>query len=263
MNGCAYVWVPGLGYLGIDAKAQATIEASRNAGRIVSASGGGIYVPGTGDCADAQARPQVDITTMTGGLALEGINVAAAAGAFGAGAAAVLGPVTMGISSIIGLFGALHAHHAAAVRREQTVLCSAVPAANNYLDIIDKAVAQGAATADQAVSALDSLNSDFHAQLQSIYKDCNAACVMGMVADAAVGTQKAKYQALAAEEAAAQATADAAQAGPADGSVFAPTRPNTASVPALPYVGPASPGIPDWMKYAAAGLAAYLLMEAL
>lgn len=279
-----YVFDTGLGFLGIDAKAQATIEASRNAGRMVSSTGGGIYVPGTGDCADAQAQPGVDITTLASGLALTGLNVAAMSSPAilaAIGGSAVLGAATLGIGSIIGLFGALHAHHAAAVRREQTVLCSAVPAFNNYLDIIDKAVATGQAPPDQAVAALDSLNRDFHSELQSIYKDCNAACVMGMVADAVIGAQKQKYQALA-DQAAAQAAAEAAAAQAAAAAAVpeaaAPPRPNVTSISAPPpsassyagfYAGrapaaiPDSGGIPVWMKMAAAAALGYFLLEAL
>ena len=181
----------------VNASSKSAIAAAAAAGHMVGAAGEVAYIPGTADCAAAQGTPTSGQTDMklastAAGLALTGMNV----GLMAAGTA--LGPLTAGISiavsSIIGLFSTLVQHHAQAVAKEQTVLCSAVPAANNYLSIISQAVSSGQATPQDGISALESLKGDFRSAVSSIYNDCNAACVMTMELDAIILVVESQLQ---------------------------------------------------------------------
>lgn len=189
---------------GLNASSKSAITASAQAGQMLDAHGGPAYIPGTADCAAAAGSSgpsNVQLAQVGSSLALTGINVAAALSPAISGAIGVaLGPATMGISAIIGLFPMLFGHHAAAVKKEQSVLCAAVPAANNYLQIIDQAVQQGKATPQQAISALQSLVSDFQTQVASIMHSCNAACVMLDELKAIVLVKQSQYQDLAATQ---------------------------------------------------------------
>jgi len=183
------------------------------------------YRPGTGDCqalGPATGMSDVQLAQMAGGLALTGASIGLTAA--GVVTAAALAPWTMGISAIIGLFPVLFGHHAQAVKKEQSVLCAAVPAANNYLSIIDQAVSQGHATPQDAIAALQSLENDFELQVASSRHgndptsggECNAACVMASNLRAIVIEKTSEYQDL--------ATAVAAPS----------TRPNVTTVSTVP-----------------------------
>jgi hypothetical protein len=243
LHGLAVVDWPGLGYIGIDARAQATIAASGSAGRVVSQSGGSIYVPGTADCAasgvSGGAR-DVQLAGQAGSLALTAVTVPWG----GAGTALLAtGPATFGITiaiaGLVGIFSTLFAHHAAAVKKEQSTLCSAVPAANNYLNLIDQAVSSGQIDAQHALAALDSLDGDFRSAVSGIYKSCNAACVMQMALDAAIATEKDKYTALAQQ----QAAAAAANVSPQSQPPQAAQPPTAPPAPSSPVVAPARPNV--------------------
>lgn len=149
------------------------------------------------------------------------------------------GPVTAGISiaiaGIVGLFGTILSHHAAAVAKENRILCASGPAANNYLQVIDQAVQNGQATPADAVNALDSLLADYKTAVTPIIKmsssACNAACVELKELTAIVAYKKSLYQDMAA--------AQAAQPG---GAIAA------------------SLGIPTWALYAAGGVLLWKLL---
>jgi len=171
----------------VNAGSKTAIAAAAAAGHMVGAAGEVAYIPGTADCAAASGTPSgaqndLKLVQTASGLALTGVNLGLQA------AGVALGPVTAGISiavsAIVGLFSTLINHHAQAVAKEQTVLCSAVPAANNYLGIIAQAVSSGLATPQDGISALESLKGDFRSAVGSIYGDCNAACVMYMELEA-------------------------------------------------------------------------------
>lgn len=159
------------------------------------------------DCSATGQSQNVRLAQTASGLALTGTSIGLIAS--GAITAAALAPWTMGISAIIGLFPIIFGHHAAAVKKEQSVLCAAVPAANNYLQVIDQALSQGAATPDQASAALDSLVTDFSRQVASIIHgssptssgECNAACVMLSQLRAVVAYKKSVYADMAAQSA--------------------------------------------------------------
>lgn len=183
----------------LNANARNAVISSAQAGRVVNAGGAAIYIPGTKECAASGVSSNVQLAQVGGKLALTGVSAAAMAG-IGFGIGAALGPATLGISTLIGLFPLMFGHHAAAVKKEQNVLCTAVPAANNYFQVIDQAVRNGQVTPQHAIDALNSLQADFQSAVQPIMKECNAACVMNAAMQAAVKEQISRYQDLAAKQ---------------------------------------------------------------
>jgi hypothetical protein len=258
------------------------IEKAAAAGQMVDQAGNPGYIPGTDECSAASGVPsgaQTDmkLVSTAAGLALSGVQV----GLLATGTA--LGPVTLGVSvavtAIIGLFSILINHHAQAVGKEQSVLCSAVPAANNYLKIIQQAVASGQATPQDAMSALDSLLSDFESSVSSIRQgsdptssgECNAACVMQSQLHAIVLVMKSQLQDLIAPPAAAAQVVSAARPNttvPAGGtavpasvytSFFSPPAPTN---PAPTVAVPASTSS-SWLPIAALAIAGFFLFRGL
>jgi len=209
------------------------ILASASAGQILDNGGVPAYVPGSADCA-ASGVGATQVTLAS--IAATGAKLAPIAGP--AAPAVVIG------AAIVGLFGTIFGHHAAAVKKEQNVLCTAVPAANNYLQLIQQAVASGQSTPQQGIDALNSLVADFTSAVGSILKgsspaasgSCNAACVVIAELKAIVAVLASQFQDMAAQQQ--QAAANTAGA----------TVPGAAS----------ATGLPSWAIYAAA--AAILLM---
>lgn len=266
----------------VSSSGAANIKASIAAAELLN-NGAPAYVPGTASCAAA------------GGGSSSGANdlkLAGSAGSLSLQAATTTGliaagPATLGISiaiaGIVGLFGTILNHHAQAVQKEQSTLCSAVPAANNYLTIIDQALQSGQATPAEAIQALDSLESDFESAVSSIRKmgggSCNAACVMTLELRGVVAYRTALYQELAATQAAAPApTNTTAGSGP---TTAAPVSSGStmqlpvASTPAsssagsavtapagAPLTAPAVPAAP-WLPIAALFIVGALLSEVL
>jgi hypothetical protein len=147
-------------------------------------------------CVDQQSTTKQQVLSLVGtgsGLALQG---AVTAGLIAAGPATF--GITIAIAGITALFSTIFNHHAAAVARENRILCASGPAANNYLQIIDQAVQEGKATPAQAVQALHSLLSDYTSTVQPIIKNnsgqCNAACVELKELTAIVAYKSSVYQ---------------------------------------------------------------------
>src|SRR5260221_10640901 len=70
-------------------------------------------------------------------------------GSIGAAAAKNLFPSIPIIGGVLsGIVSAFGAHHAAAVKLEQATLCAEVPGIQNFLSMVDQAVAQGASVDD-------------------------------------------------------------------------------------------------------------------
>jgi hypothetical protein len=197
------------GSAGHNAQARNVILWSAEAGQLIQNNQQIAYAPGSGDCAGVSlVKPA--LTSTVGGLALKFAPQAFAAGG------PVAGAVTLAIAGIGELFGAIFGHHAAAVAKERSILCAAVPAADQSIVLIDQAVSAGQATPAQAMSALDSVVSGFQSAVGSIIHgsdpmssgQCNAACVMLSALRAIVVQKKSVYEDLAAQQAqAAQATA--------------------------------------------------------
>jgi hypothetical protein len=187
----------------------------------------------------------LSLTSSGAGLALTG--------AIQTGLIAV-GPATLGISiaiaGIVGIFGTIFSHHAAAIAKERRILCASGPAANNYLQIIDQAVQMGKATPAQAKQALQSLLADYTSTVQPIIKNnsgqCNAACVELKELTAIVAYKSSVYD-------------DMANAAPVSSSSGAgPTSAPAVSSGSTLQIPPASaasagvaPAAPRWLPIAA------------
>jgi hypothetical protein len=268
---------------GHNAAARAQILASAGAGEIMGASGAD-YVPGTSQCsAAAGSGPgNVQLAQTASGLALQGTSIGLVAS--GTITAAALAPWTMGISAIIGLFPLLFGHHAQAVKKEQSVLCTAVPAANNYLQIIDQAVKSGKATPQQGIDALNSLLSDFESQVSSIRQgsdptssgQCNAACIEQTKLHAVVLVMQSEYQDMISAASVAAPAPVPVTAPPVPASpVVATTRPNVVTAPGVTtpssyasFYSPggaapaaAAPSTSSWLPIAAVAIGAFFLMS--
>jgi len=257
----------------VNAGSKTAIAAAAAAGHMVGAAGEVAYIPGTVDCAAAQGTPtgaqnDLKLAQTASGLALTGMNLGLQA------AGAALGPVTAGISiavsAIVGLFSTLINHHAQAVAKEQTVLCSAVPAANNYLGIISQGVSSGLATPQDGIAALESLKGDFRSAVGSIYGDCNAACVMYMELEAICLVMESQLQDMI--DAAKTAASTPAQVITAGGPNV--TSPGGVAAPASSYAsfyssGSAAPAASpvaatsSWLPIAALVIGGFFLMRSL
>jgi hypothetical protein len=250
----------------VNAGSKTAIAAAAAAGHMVGAAGEVAYIPGTVDCAAATGAPsgaQTDLklAQTSTGLALTGLQLATSAGVLAA-------PITMGVSiavsAIVGLFSTLINHHAQAVAKEQTVLCSAVPAANNYLSIIAQAVSSGLATPQDGIAALESLKGDFRSAVGAIYNDCNAACVMYMELEAICLVMESQLQDMI-------NAANAPAAAPVQ--VVTPSRPNTtapaAAAPASSYAPfysqattPSTPVVPNTVAAATSSVPSFTTASA-
>ena len=246
------------------------ILASINAGVLMDNGVPG-YIPGSAQCAAAQGTTPGSVKDLSlvgsaGALALTTTTTFGASTAVGAALAPFSAGISLAISTIVGLFSTILAHHAQAVAKEQSTLCSAVPAANNYLNIIQSAVAAGQATPAQAIQALNSLSTDFDSAVSSIRKmgggSCNAACVMTLELRGIIAYLTAEYQQATAVTAAAAAPAVSSSSGSgptstapvSSGSTLTIPQTQTAagsSTPAVPVPLPAAVQNFPWMAIAA------------
>ncbi|HET7107797.1 MAG TPA: hypothetical protein VFI38_13385 [Candidatus Acidoferrum sp.] len=99
-------------------------------------------------------------------------------------------PVVGGLLSTV--LGGITAHHAAAVKQEQGILCAEVPGMQSFLRGVDVAVSQGA-DLNAAVQAMESAYSLFVSRTQPIFKSCNAACDYRKYVRAAIEYRKLNY----------------------------------------------------------------------
>lgn len=168
-----------------------SIVAAANSGQMSPA-----YLPGTSDCANVTLGPRAILTkgpTAAGGLLLK---IGAASG----------NPIVLAIgaaATIAGIvFSAIFGHHAKAVARERSILCAAVPAANQTLQVVDEAIAAGQFTPQNGIDALNAMLGGFAQQVASIQHgadptakgECNAACVMLSQLRAIVARKISEYQ---------------------------------------------------------------------
>lgn len=170
------------------------------------------------------------ITSTVGGLALKFTPQAFAAGP-------IIGAAVLAIGGLATLFGLVFGHHAAAVAKEQKIVCAAVPSANDALAAIYDAVNNGTITPQQGKDALDSLLSQFKATVQPIIKmnssQCNAACIWVKQLTAIVAEKKSQYDDL---------------IGATSSSALSPSEIASAT------------GLPSWALYAAAGFLLWQLL---
>ena len=220
------------------------ILASVNAGQIVNAQGGSDYVPGTGQCSMSKNTGQVALQSATGVAGGVLLKIGAASGnpiILASGAAAE-------VASLV--FSVIFGHHRAAVAKEQSILCAAVPAANQSLQVISQAVQSGQFTPAQGIQALQTMLQQFGAAVTSIRQgsgpgssgSCNAACVEYAKLNAIVIYMVSQFEDMAAASSSAPAS-----------SVVAPGVIPGAVTNAVANVA-ASTGIPPVALYAIGGL---------
>lgn len=139
------------------------------------------------------------------GIKPSGAKIAIAAGSSAAGSLVLKfsggNPILLGVGAglLVGgaIFNAIFGHHAAAVARDQKIICAVVPAASDSLTAIDQAVQSGTLSPADAMAALDQLLASFKSQVAAIIKNdsshCNAACVWVKQLTAIVAKKKADY----------------------------------------------------------------------
>jgi hypothetical protein len=125
-------------------------------------SKGQIDVSGLSSCGQA---PPLNLFQSRSGLALgttaAGVGILGSAHLIAAAAIPVVGAVIAGVSVLVSIIGAIFAHHAAAVKRDYSFACSAVPAVNNAFQVVNQALASGQTTPEAASAALDEIYSQF------------------------------------------------------------------------------------------------------
>lgn len=248
------------GGAGHNAQVRSLMVQAVNAGEMLDPSGAPGYSQ-AGDCAAAGASATAQKLSLAAGAGGIGLQLVAKAGMIAAGPA---GWIALGVSSIVGIFSTILNHHAQAVKKEQSILCSAVPAANNYLSIIDQGVSQGMATPQDAIRALDSLVADFEGSVSGIIHgadptssgECNAACVMLSQLRAIVAEKKSMYQDLASAPPATPVSKPNTVVSPGGG---VPAASSYASF--YPGQPQARVGLPGWWPIAALVAGGLLLYE--
>lgn len=184
-------------------KSSAGQNSATRAG-IVSSAGAGQLVlpndPGTLAYSSAQSGCSgVSLVKPALANTASGLALKFAPAAFAAGP--LVGVTVLAIAGISKVFGVIFGHHAAAIGRERSALCAAVPAANQSIELIDQMVRSGQSTPQQGMDALDAVLSGFSQAVGGIIKgssptsgQCNAACVMVSQLRAIVLLKKSQYQ---------------------------------------------------------------------
>lgn len=154
------------------------------------------------DCAQAKYNP-ASYQQTGGGLGIAGI-FASGTGTTGAKISSAIG---MGLQAIpiVGQFLSQiwttispFAHHAAAVAKEQTTLCTAVPEFDANLGQIEAALKAGSISATDADAYVDQAVQNFDTEVAGITQEsgntCNAGCVMRYEVKAVGQEVKEKFQ---------------------------------------------------------------------
>lgn len=137
------------------------------------------------------------------------------------------------VGGIVGLFGAISAHHKAAVQRDTSAYNQGLAAVENYLQIIHDAVFGGQSTPDEGINALDSMYSDFltfTAPARNNHPYCNSVCEAKVIVNATVIYWKAYFTQL--------TVAGAGGAGVTLPAPASPAAPTPTAGPTLPAAFP-------------------------
>jgi hypothetical protein len=180
------------------------------------------------DCS-GQSAPNLNLFQTASGLALGttaatvGFLASPSMSVIPASAVPVVGWAIAGVGALVGLISAIFRHHAAAVKRDLTFGCSAIPAVNNVFSVIAQGVQSGQIKSADAASALDHVYSEYQSAGGAAINYspwCNSNCELGVILLGMVIYWKAQYQAMAAQQAAtaAEATAQAAESSSAPGT---------------------------------------------
>jgi len=116
----------------------------------------------------------VGLAQRTGSVASGVLStVAKIGGSIGSIAGAALPGIGVAVQAITDIF----ANHARAVATEQETLCSVAGVINQVIPYYDAQVRSGAISPGTAIQGVQNFIQQVNAQLETIYKSCNAACV--------------------------------------------------------------------------------------
>lgn len=244
-----------------------------------SVAAGNLQLTGglTSTCAGVSYQgPPMSLTALKdGSIALTmatTAGVGSAAGAFGTGALAATGAAstaltlaTFGVGAAVTILAIIVAHHNAAVKREQSLVCGLIPSVNYALQTIDAAVSNGTMTVAQGNASLDKLHSDFVSQatggpggLKDSPGSVNALGVVSLILQAVIDKQKDAWS-TAAEASAAVTSGNASTPGiVTSGSTL--TIP-AASSSAAAAVSSLTSSLPTWWPIAAVALVGLFLVK--
>jgi hypothetical protein len=186
--------------------AQALLSAQRkvpagpsNAGRVIGCQAfiivrGLIYYKNNpGDC--GTATQTIDL----------GAQIAGAAGQLATGIAAMAGAVLPGIGIAVAAIQDIFASHQAAVTDEQTTICKVAGIINQVIPYYDNLVRTGQLDPSDAAAGMQTYINQVNEQLDTILKQCNAACVYSAVLAAHADFVQSYYPAIAPVQASAHA----------------------------------------------------------
>lgn len=155
------------------------------------------YKSTPGDCGAPSQIPGISSAQIVGLSGSAAGGLASGLGAAGIiGGAATLGitsAISVGVAAIEGIF----AHHAAAVKDEQSTICAVMNYFNPLLQGIDAAVASGQISTDQANTYLQQVVLTAKNGLAGIMKICDAACVYQAILQAHVYFARNYYPSIA------------------------------------------------------------------
>ena len=213
--------------------------------------------------------PPMSLTALKDGsvaLMLAGTaGVGSAAGAFGTGALAATGAAstalslaTFGVGAAVAILGIIVAHHNAAVKREQSLVCGLIPSVNYALQTIDTAVSNGTLTVAQGSASLDKLKSEFVSQasggpggLKDSKGSINALGVVSLILQAVIDKQKDTWSTAAATSSAVSSGGPTTAPVVSSGSVMVLPATQTQAQSSAAAASSLASSLPSWWPIAA------------
>lgn len=135
----------------------------------------------------------------------ENAQLAGAAGQVASGIASMAGAALPGIGVFVSAIQSIFAAHAAAVANEQKTICAVAGVINQVFAYYDNLVKRGALSPSAAYTGMQTFLAQANAQLQTIEKKCNAACVYQGILAAHADFVVSYYPAIAPNQASAHA----------------------------------------------------------
>lgn len=132
-----------------------------------------------GDCGSPTQLNLTDatLTQESGAAASAGVKLASSLAGAGSGIASMAGAVLPGIGVAVSAITQIFANHAQAVAREQSTICSVANIINQVIPYYDNLVRRGQISPSTAYAGMQTFLNQVNAQLASIEKTCDAACV--------------------------------------------------------------------------------------
>ena len=104
-------------------------------------------------------------------------QIAGAAGNLASGIAGMAGATIPGIGAAVQAIQQIFAHHSQAVANEQATLCSVAGVINRVIPYYDNQVRLGYISPSTGYRGVQNFIAQVNAQMQTIFQQCNAACV--------------------------------------------------------------------------------------